>query len=138
MPGTKVKGTKLLLGTALADVVVELESFSLPEGGPITEEDTNIEDDAERRSSTGVLSAGELNGEILFDDARHTTLTTLMASHDKFPWKLKFPSGKGFEGSGAAFRMQITGQTKNFFRASFTVECDGPPAFNAALTWPTV
>lgn len=128
MPGTKVQGMTLEHG-AIPAVVAELESLTLPEDGPVTAEDTVIADDAERHSSTGVESAGEVSGEILFSPATHAALIALQASHDKTPWVINYPSGAKHTFTGASFKMGLTAAVKGFFRAPFSIQKDGKMVF---------
>ena len=128
MPGVACKGTTLGHG-ATPSLVAELLSLNLPEQGAIVEEDTDLDDDAERFSSTGVSQAGEVTGEILMSPATHAALIALQDSHEKTPWELTYPGGAKHTFTGATFRMGIAIQLKSFFRASFTIPLDGKLTF---------
>lgn len=132
MPGVACKGTKLQHGAPPEVDVVELLSCNLPEQGKVTAEDTNLDDDSERHSSTGVTSAGEVTGNIQFSPAQHAALIALQDTNDKTPWTLLYPSGAKHTWSGANFRMGVAVELKGFFQAPFSIQVDGKIGFSPA------
>lgn len=130
MPGTIAKGTTLTINAVVVD---ELLSINLPDQGAITEEDTTLDDTAERFSSVGVVLAGELTGDVLISDDTHSDLIALTAAHAKVPVIVTYPSGATHTGSAASVRLSITAELKNFLRATITIQLDGALVFAAAL-----
>lgn len=129
MPGTIAKGTTLTINSVVVD---ELLSINLPNQGAITEEDTTLDDTAERHTSTGVLAAGELTADILVSDDTHSDLMALMEAHAKVPVIVTYPSGATHTGSAASVMLAITAEVKNFLRATITIQLDGNLVFAAA------
>ena len=129
MPGTIAKGTTLTLNAVVVD---ELVSINLPDQGAITEEDTTLDDTAERHSSVGVVMAGELTADVLLSDETHSALIALTAAHAKVVVLVTYPSGATHTGSAASVRLQITAQLKSFLRATLTCQLDGALVFAAA------